>query len=90
MNATTAHTTFDHDRLSVREGIPARDSLDRASCLMAQALSVSSNVADSCDGDEGWALHILLEMAKAYLDAALPCVEYSSDEPAQIMEGGAE
>jgi len=80
MSATTAHTKFDNDRLSVSEGIPAKDALNRASCLMAQALDISLVAADSndCDSELGWALNSLLEMAKAYLDAAIVGMNFPS------------
>ena len=80
MSAKTVHAKFDDDRLSVHAGIPAEDALNRASDLMAQALSVSSDVADSCNDDKGWALHTLIEMAKAYLDAANKGMHFPSRE----------
>jgi len=71
IGATTRQTTFHHDLLAVREGIPVDRALERASCLLACALGVSGDSIEDNNGDTQWALNHLIEMSKAFLDAAI-------------------
>lgn len=71
MGATTKRTEFHRGLLEVREGIPVEYALERASCLMACALGVSGDSIEDNNGDTQWALNHLIEMSKAFLDAAI-------------------
>ncbi len=60
---------------SVREGIPADDALEMASCFLASALDIASDVAQDEQGDRMWGAYYLIKMAKEVVDAAVSAVQ---------------
>lgn len=60
---------------AVREGIPATDALEMASCFLASAQDITAEVAQDERGDRIWGAFYLIKMAKAVVDAAVGAVQ---------------
>jgi hypothetical protein len=54
--------------LQVNAGLPAEDALNTASCYLAAAFDLASDINEN-DSDGAWATAYLIELAKALIDS---------------------